>query len=211
MGIRKEDVESYAKIAQINLDKQEDIYQVYMDNLYPYLDGSSLYKVYKAVRTNILMGGNNSEGEVVNLGVNLVGVESTGTNVYISPDRDMRDISKEKFLNLVKDTIRGLMRWSYKESYNEDNELQYYHDTGEILVEIIKQIISDLDYICRSIRYIEEEDVQAVYRYIINYHKETLQEEDEQEFNKESENEYEFFIMRVVFSIYRQLGEEVGE
>ena len=211
MGIRKEDVESYAKIAQINLDKQEDIYQVYMDNLYPYLDGSSLYKVYKAVRTNILMGGNNSEGEVVNLGVNLVGVESTGTNVYISPDRDMRDISKEKFLNLVKYTIRGLMRWSYKESYNEDNELQYYHDTGEILVEIIKQIISGLDYICRSIRYIEEEDVQAVYRYIIKYHEETLQEEDEQEFNKESENEYEFFIMRVVFSIYRQLGEEVGE
>lgn len=211
MGIRKEDVESYAKIAQINLDKQEGIYQVYMDNLYPYLDGSSLYKVYKAVRTNILMGGNNSEGEVVNLGVSLVGIESTGTNVYISPDRDMRDISKEKFLNLVKDTIRGLMRWSYKESYNEDNELQYYHDTREILVEIIKQIISDLDYICRSIRYIEEEDVQAVYRYIINYHKETLQEEDEQEFNKESENEYEFFIIRVVFSIYRQLGEEVGE
>lgn len=211
MGIRKEDVESYAKIAQINLDKQEDIYQVYMDNLYPYLDGSSLYKVYKAVRTNILMGGNNSEGEVVNLGVSLVGIESTGTNVYISPDRDMRDISKEKFLNLVKDTIRGLMRWSYKESYNEANELQYYHDTGEILVEIIKQIISDMDYICRSIRYIEEEDVQAVYRYIINYHEETLQEEDEQEFNKESENEYEFFIMRVVFSIFRQLGEEVGE
>ena len=211
MGIRKEDVESYAKISQINLDKQEGIYQVYMDNLYPYLEASSLYKVYKAVRTNILMGGNNSEGEVVNLGVNLVGIESTGTNVYISPDRDMRDISKEKFLNLVKDTIRGLMRWTYKESYNEDNELQYYHDTGEILVEIIKQIIRDLDYICRIIRYIEEEDVQDVYRYIISYHEETLQEEDEQEFNKESENEYEFFIMRVVFSIYRQLGEEVGE
>lgn len=211
MGISKEDVESYAKISQINLDKQEGIYQVYMDNLYPYLEASSLYKVYKAVRTNILMGGNNSEGEVVNLGVNLVGIESTGTNVYISPDRDMRDISKEKFLNLVKDTIRGLMRWTYKESYNEDNELQYYHDTGEILVEIIKQIIRDLDYICRIIRYIEEEDVQDVYRYIISYHEETLQEEDEQEFNKESENEYEFFIMRVVFSIYRQLGEEVGE
>ena len=211
MGISKEDVESYAKISQINLDKQEGIYQVYMDNLYPYLEASSLYKVYKAVRTNILMGGNNSEGEVVNLGVSLVGIESTGTNVYISPDRDMRDISKEKFLNLVKDTIRGLMRWTYKESYNEDNELQYYHDTGEILVEIIKQIIRDLDYICRIIRYIEEEDVQDVYRYIISYHEETLQEEDEQEFNKESENEYEFFIMRVVFSIYRQLGEEVGE
>lgn len=209
MSIKKEDIGSYAKITPYNLNRQEDIYRLYKDNLYEHIEGENLYIIYKGVKTNIIMNGNRNEGETINVGMNIIGMEASTETVFISPEDDMRDVSKEKFLNLVKHTIKGLMRWSYTQSCDEGEEFQYYHDTGGVLAKLIKYIISDLVYISRSIGYIEEEDVQAIYKYIISYHEETLLGEDEQEFNRESENEYEYFTMRVVYNVFRQIGEEV--